>query len=44
MSSGYVEEVINLFAMAMHTELKPRDIKKMIFAYPTVASDMPYMV
>jgi len=39
-----VEEVINLFAMAMHTELKPRDIKKMIFAYPTVASDMPYMV
>ncbi len=37
-------EVINLFAMAMHTGLKPRDIKKMIFAYPTVASDMPYMV
>lgn len=39
-----VGEVINLFAMAMHAGLKPRDIKKMIFAYPTVASDMPYMV
>ena len=37
-------EVINLFAMAMHTGLKPRDIKKMIFAYPTVASDIVYMV
>jgi len=36
--------VINLFAMAMYTGLKPRDIKKMIFSYPTVASDMPYMV
>ena len=37
-------EVINLFAMAMHTGLKSGDIKRMIFAYPTVASDMPYMV
>ncbi len=37
-------EVINLFAMAMHTGLKSADIKSMIFAYPTVASDMPYMV
>ena len=37
-------EVINLIAMAMHSGLKPRDIKKMIFAYPTVGSDLPYMV
>jgi glutathione reductase (NADPH) len=37
-------EVINLFAMAMHSGLKPGDIKKMIFAYPTVGSDLPYMV
>jgi glutathione reductase (NADPH) len=37
-------EAINLFAMAMHTGLKARDIKTMIFAYPTVASDMPYMI
>ena len=38
------EEVINLFAMAMHTGLKPSDIKKMIFAYPTAASDIVYMM
>ncbi len=37
-------EVINLFAMAMHTDLKSRDIRKMIFAYPTVGSDISYMV
>jgi pyruvate/2-oxoglutarate dehydrogenase complex dihydrolipoamide dehydrogenase (E3) component len=30
--------------MAMHSGLKPGDIKKMIFAYPTVGSDLPYMV
>ncbi len=40
----HAEEVINLFAMAMQAAMKPRDIKNMIFAYPTVASDMPYMV
>ncbi len=40
----HADEVINLFAMAMHTGLKPRDIKKMIFSYPTVASDIPYML
>lgn len=40
----HAEEVINLFAMAMHTGLTPRDVKKMIFAYPTAASDMVYMV
>jgi len=40
----HADEIINLFAMAMHTEMKPRDIKKMVFAYPTVGSDMPYML
>jgi glutathione reductase (NADPH) len=40
----HAEEVINLFAMAMQAGMKPRDVKNMIFAYPTVASDMPYMV
>jgi pyruvate/2-oxoglutarate dehydrogenase complex dihydrolipoamide dehydrogenase (E3) component len=29
--------------MAMHAGMKPRDVKSMIFAYPTVASDVPYM-
>jgi glutathione reductase (NADPH) len=40
----HAEEIINLFAMAMQAGMKPRDVKNMIFAYPTVASDMPYMV
>lgn len=40
----HAEELINLFAMAMQAGMKPKDVKKMIFAYPTVSSDMPYMV
>ncbi len=40
----HAEEIINLFAMAMVAGMKPKDIKKTIFAYPTAASDMPYMV
>jgi glutathione reductase (NADPH) len=40
----HAEEVINLFAMAIVSGMKPKDIKKTIFAYPTAASDMRYMV
>jgi glutathione reductase (NADPH) len=40
----HAEETINLFAMAMHAGMKPQDVKNMIFAYPTVASDVPYML
>lgn len=39
-----VEELVNLFAMAIRFNLRSEDIKKMIFAYPTVASDIGYMV
>ena len=38
------DELINLFAMAMGTRMKTKDIKKMIFAYPTHASDLAYMI
>ena len=38
------EEVINLFAMAMGSGLSARDIKQMLFAYPTSGSDLPYMM
>ncbi len=38
------EEVINLFAMAMRAGLSASDIQQMLFAYPTSASDMAYMV
>jgi glutathione reductase (NADPH) len=38
------EEIINLFAMAMNQNMKATDLKKMIYAYPSHASDIPYMV
>jgi glutathione reductase (NADPH) len=38
------EESINLFTMAMRSGMKVNDIKEMIFAYPTHASDMGYMI
>lgn len=40
----HAEELINLFAMAMRCGMTSQDIKKSILAYPTVGSDMPYMV
>lgn len=40
----HAEELINLFAMAMRCGMTSRDIKKSILAYPTIGSDMPYMV
>ncbi|MFQ5799747.1 MAG: dihydrolipoyl dehydrogenase family protein, partial [Bacteroidota bacterium] len=40
----HAEEVINLFAMAIRFELRPVDIKKMIWAYPTSSSDISYML
>jgi glutathione reductase (NADPH) len=38
------EELINVFTMAMRCGLTGRDIKKMAFAYPTLASDLAHMV
>ncbi len=38
------EELINLFTMAMAGGLQSQDIKRMIFGYPTYASDISYMV
>ena len=38
------EEIINLFAMAMNQNLKATALKKMVYAYPSHASDIPYMV
>ena len=40
----HTEETINLFAMAIHTKMKVNDLKKMIFSYPTMASDIPHML
>ncbi len=40
----HAEEVINLFALAIRSGLKAEDLKTMIYAYPTSASDVSYMV
>lgn len=38
------DEVINLFTMAIHMRIGTSEIKKMILAYPTSASDISYML
>lgn len=40
----HVDEVINLFALAMRHKLTAEDIKSTMFAYPSGASDIGYMV
>ena len=38
------EELINLFTMGMRGSMNAKNIKDIIFAYPTYASDVGYMV
>jgi len=38
------EELINVFAVAMRSGMRARELKDVIFAYPTRASDAAYMV
>lgn len=40
----HVEETINIFALAIRNELTAEDIKTTMFAYPTAASDIGYMI
>ena len=40
----HVDEVINVFALTMRKGLTAEDVKTTIFAYPTGASDIGYMV
>ncbi len=40
----HAEEVINLFALAIRMGLRANDLKQMVYAYPTSASDVSYMV
>ena len=40
----HAEEVVNIFALAIRLGLKAEDLKTMIYAYPTSASDISYMV
>ena len=38
------EEIINLFAMSINQSIRAVELKKMIYAYPSHASDIPYMI
>ncbi|MBI4400305.1 MAG: NAD(P)/FAD-dependent oxidoreductase [Nitrospirae bacterium] len=40
----HAEEVINLFALAIRKEMTGKDLAEMMYAYPTHASDLWYMV
>jgi glutathione reductase (NADPH) len=40
----HAEETINIFALAMKAGMKARDLKSFLFSYPTMASDVSYMV
>ena len=40
----HAEEVINVFAQAIRFNLTASDLRKSIYAYPTSASDIPYML
>jgi len=39
-----VDEVINVFALAIRHDLTAEDLKATMFAYPTGASDIGYMI
>jgi glutathione reductase (NADPH) len=41
---GQAEEVINLFAVAIRSQMPVTDLKHMLFAYPTHGSNLPYML
>ena len=41
---AHAEEVINVFAQAIKFNLTASDLRKSIYAYPTSASDIPYML
>jgi glutathione reductase (NADPH) len=40
----HAEEMINLFAMAIRAKLKVADIRNMVYAYPSMGSDIGSMV
>jgi glutathione reductase (NADPH) len=40
----HADEVINVFAVAIRLHARADDLKHVLYAYPTVGSDIPYMV
>jgi glutathione reductase (NADPH) len=41
---SHAEEIINIFGLAIRHELRASDLSHMVFAYPTSASDISYML
>jgi glutathione reductase (NADPH) len=42
--SPNAEDIINLITMAMHASLTVSELKDMIFTYPSISSDIKYMI
>lgn len=42
--SSEADDLINYFAMAINGQLTPENLKQTIFAYPTAASDLSYLI
>jgi glutathione reductase (NADPH) len=40
----HAEEIINIFAVAIRYGIKAKDLKEMVYAYPSSASDLSHMV
>jgi glutathione reductase (NADPH) len=40
----HAEEIVNLFALAIRAGLRASDLRQMVYAYPTSASDISYML
>jgi glutathione reductase (NADPH) len=40
----HADDVINLFALAMHAGISARDVGSVLYAYPSVSGDITYMV
>lgn len=40
----HAEEVINLFALAIRSGIPSTELKDLLYAYPSSASDIPYMI
>ncbi len=43
-AGAHAEEVINLFALAVRFGIAAKELRQMIYAYPTSASDVPHML
>ena len=41
---SHAEEIVNIFALAVRAGLSARDLKDLVYAYPTGASDIGYMI